>query len=610
MMPEIARRLTTILAADVAGYSRLAGADEEGTVSRLRALRQEVIDPVVVANGGRLVKTTGDGRLIEFRSVVDAVRCAVEVQSKIAVRNVDIAPDRRIEFRVGIHLGDVIVERNGDLMGDGVNIAARLEGIAEPGGICLSGAAYEQVRDKIAAEFIDLGDKNLKNIARRVRAYAIKVDRTTRTPNHQGFAPSPLRPASSPPRLSIVVLPFANIGGDPEQEYFVDGVTESLTTDLSLIAGSFVIARNTAFTYKGKPIDVKQIGRELNVRYVLEGSVQRGGDRIRVNAQLIDATTGAHLWAERFDKPRGDLFDMQDEITTRLARIVGIELVAAEGQRAERERPDNMDAVDLAMRGRAILNRPQSVANARSARALFEMALRLDDHSVDALVGIAESHIFEVRFFASTGRSEQISIAEAAIDKALALAPNNANAHYVRAVVLQSMRMPERALEECELAIALDRNLPSAHAYAGFTKLMVGRGEETEPDVGEAIRLSPRDPALSSWCFWMGVANMYLGRFDRALEHLRRSVGTNPRQPLAQFFMAAALASTGRLAEAAEARDAGLRLDPDFSIAKFIDERRSDHPVYLQQRERVYQGMRNAGLPEKRREAGQSHTEL
>jgi TolB-like protein/class 3 adenylate cyclase/tetratricopeptide (TPR) repeat protein len=587
------RRLTTILAADVAGYSRLVGADEECTLARLRTIRQELVDPPIASHRGRIVKTTGDGILVEFTSVVDAVRCAIEVQRGMAGRNAGLAPDQRIDFRVGINLGDVVVEDDGDLMGDGVNIAARLEGIAAPGGICVSGSAFEQVQGKVAATFVDLGERPLKNIARPVRAFAIAAA--------SDIAHAPTAPASATapaPRLSIVVLPFANLGGDSEQDYFVDGITESLTTDLSRIPGAFVIARNTAFTFKGKAVDARKVGGELGVRYVLEGSVQSGSSRIRVNAQLIDAATGAHLWADRFDKPRADLFDMQDEITTRLARTVGIELVAVEGRRAERERPDNMDAVDLAMRGRAIMNRPFSVENARAARSLFEAALRLDGNHVDALVGLGEAHVFEVRPFASTDRIEQLHAAEAAIDKALALAPNNAHAHFVRAEVLHLMRAPQRALEESELAIALDRNLPWAHANAGFTKLMLGRGEETEADIGEAIRLSPRDPALSTWYRMMGVANVFLGRYERAVEHLRRSAGMNPRQTMAHLFLAAALALTGRMAEAAEARDAGLKLDPNFSVAKYRDDRRGDHPVYLQQRERVYEGLRKAGVPE------------
>jgi adenylate cyclase len=303
------RKLAAILAADVAGYSKLAGTDEERTLARLRALRSDLIDPTIAVHHGRVVKRTGDGSIIEFRSVVDAVRCAIEVQNGMVERNAGLPSERRIEFRVGIHLGDVVEESDGDLMGDGVNIAARLEGVCVPNGICLSEDAYRQVRDRLKEEFIDLGNKELKNIARPVRAYAVKTASIS-------TALAPQASSAAPPRLSVVVLPFANLGGDSEQEYFVDGITESLTTDLSRIAGSFVISRNSAFSYKGKSPDVRQIGRELNVRYVLEGSVQRGANRLRVNVQLVDAETGNHLWAERFDKPIADLFDMQDEIVS------------------------------------------------------------------------------------------------------------------------------------------------------------------------------------------------------------------------------------------------------------------------------------------------------
>ena len=291
------------MVADVVGYSRLAGTDEDRTLARLRGLRSDLIDPAIAAHHGRMIKRTGDGSIIEFRSVVDAVRCALEVQTGMVERNAGVPEDRRIEFRIGVHLGDVVEEADGDLMGDGVNIAARLEGKAEPGAICLSEQAYWPVKGRLDLPVSDLGPIQLKNIAEPIRVYSLDV-----------VAPAPVKPAPVPaseklgaPRLSIVVLPFANIGGDPEQEHFVDGVTESLTTDLSRIRAAIVIARNTAFTYKDKPVDVKTIGRELNVRYVLEGSVQRGGDRMRVNVQLIDAGTGNHLWAERFDKPLADL---------------------------------------------------------------------------------------------------------------------------------------------------------------------------------------------------------------------------------------------------------------------------------------------------------------
>ena len=317
---RVGRRLAAIVAADVAGYSRLMGLDEVGTARTLREHRK-VTDALVAKHGGRLVKTTGDGVLLEFPSVVDAVECAVAVQAVMAERNEGVPQDRRMLFRIGINLGDILIEGD-DILGDGVNVAARLEGIAEPGGICISSSAYDQVRGKVAVEFTDLGEQTLKNIARPIRAYAVGL-----SANAHQTAPLP----SSAPRLSIVVLPFANIGGDPEQEYFVDGVTESLTTDLSRISGAFVIARNTAFTFKGKAVDVKKLGRELNVRYVLEGSVQRGGNRLRVNVQLIDAETGNHLWAERFDKPVADLFDMQDEIVSRLANTLNAQLDCRRG---------------------------------------------------------------------------------------------------------------------------------------------------------------------------------------------------------------------------------------------------------------------------------------
>ena len=334
------RKIAAILVADVVGYSRLAGADEDRTLARLRALRSDLIDPAVAAHHGRVVKRTGDGSLIEFRSVVDAVRCAIEVQNGLIERNAGVAAERRIDFRVGVHLGDVVEEADGDLMGDGVNIAARLEGICAPGAICLSEDAYRQVKGRLDLAVTDLGPTQLKNIAELIRVYALDVG----NPAQPYAAPRSFSAEKSgPPRLSIVVLPFANLSGDPAQDYFVDGVTENLTTDLSRIRGSFVIGRNTAFTYKGKAADLKQIGRELNVRYVLEGSVQRGGNRMRVNVQLIDAETGSHLWAERFDKPLADLFDMQDEIVARLAGALNTELIAAEARRAEQAPNPELD---------------------------------------------------------------------------------------------------------------------------------------------------------------------------------------------------------------------------------------------------------------------------
>ena len=366
------RKIAAILCSDVVGYSRLAGADEDRILARLRALRSDLIDPTIAVHHGRLVKRTGDGAIVEFRSVVDAVRCAIEVQNAMIERNAGVPQDRRIVFRIGIHLGDVVEESDGDLMGDGVNIAARLEGVAQPGGVCLSHAAYEQVRDKIKEPFTDLGEKALKNIARPMRVYAVEMGSTSSVLAPQVSIPA--RP--EPPRLSIVVLPFANIGGDPEQDYFVDGVTESLTTDLSRMSGMSVIGRNTAFTYKGKAVDLKQIGRDLSVRYVLEGSVQRGASRMRVNVQLIDAESGNHLWADRFDKPIADLFEVQDEIVARLANALDAQLASAEARRAERS--PNPGSMDQYFRGVAIYNKGFSRENLALARGFFESALALE----------------------------------------------------------------------------------------------------------------------------------------------------------------------------------------------------------------------------------------
>ena len=402
------RKLAAILVSDVVGYSRLAGSDEDRILARLRALRSDLIDPIIAVHNGRVVKRTGDGAVVEFRSVVDAVRCAIEVQIGMVERNAGLPPERRIEFRVGIHLGDVVEESDGDLMGDGVNIAARLEGIAKAGAICLSEDAYRQVKARLDLTVSDLGPTQLKNIAEPIRVYSLDVGVPAQA-KLVASLPQVAAPSSAP-RLSIVVLPFTNIGGDPEQEYFVDGVTESLTTDLSRIAGSFVIARNSAFSYKGKSPDARQIGRELNVRYLLEGSMQRGGNRLRVNVQLIDAESGNHLRAERFDKPVADLFEMQDEIVSRLANTLNAELIAAEARRAESE-PDP-GSMDLYFQGTALLNKGPSPENLAQARGCFERALALDPDNVEALVGLASVDAQLGALFLADDRSARLTAAE------------------------------------------------------------------------------------------------------------------------------------------------------------------------------------------------------
>jgi TolB-like protein/tetratricopeptide (TPR) repeat protein len=574
------RKLAAILAADVAGYSKLAGSDEERTLARLRALRSDLIDPTIALHHGRVIKRTGDGVLIEFRSVVDAVRCAIEVQNGMVERNAGLPTERRIELRVGIHLGDVVEESDGDLMGDGVNIAARLEGIAEPGTICLSEQAYWQVKSRLDLAVSDLGSTQLKNIAEPIRVYSLEVGRPA-----QGKSPS----APTPPRLSIVVLPFANIGGDPEQDYFVDGVTESLTTDLSRIAGSFVIGRNTAFTYKGKHVDLKQIGRELNVRYVLEGSVQRGGNRLRINVQLVDAETGAHLWAERFDKPVADLFDMQDEIVARLANTLGYELVRAEAKKSARS--SNPDAIDLMMRGWSAIWQPVTKESTASARDYFERALKIDPQNAEAMVGFAYARV-RATVYGWTNTSEDTYAAQLGLlTKATAVNPDHAFAYYVRSQVLfHTGQLPE-ALEAAQRAVALDPNAAYAYYAMGQAEAHVGRGEQSIAHIKQAFTLSPRDPLVGVWHVELGVSEVFCGRLDAAIAEFKRAIDTGYRTFVPYAFLAGAQAAKGNDAEAKLALAEARRLNPQFTIKSFAEQ--TGPPPAI-----IVEGWRKAGLLE------------
>jgi TolB-like protein/class 3 adenylate cyclase len=588
---RVERRLAAIVAADVAGYSRLMHDDEEATHARFTGLLKDAIEPAIAEHGGRIVKSTGDGFLAEFPSAVEAVRAAVQFQTRIKELTMAEVEDRRIVFRVGVNIGDVIVEPH-DIFGDGVNIAARLEGIAEPGGICISASAYEQVRGKVPVEFTDLGEQTLKNIARPIRAYALVKEGPDGRRESESTAPSPL----AAPRLSIVVLPFANIGGDPERDYFVDGVTESLTTDLSRISGSFVIGRHTAFTYKGKAVDLKKIGRELNVRYVLEGSVQRGGNRLRVNVQLIAAESGNHLWAERFEKPVSDLFDMQDEIVSRLANTLNSQLIAVEARRAERS--PHPDATDLCFQGVAWVNKGRNPEHLRQGRRFFEQALALEPGNVEALVGTALVDVGIATTFLPDNRIERLTTAEAAVTKALCLAPNHPLAHFVLGMVQIFTDRVAQGIAECERALALDRNLARAHANIGVAKLLIGRGVETEAHIQQALRLSPRDTNLYIWTMYGGLAKFLLGADAEAIDWLRRSLEANRNYPIAHFFLAAALAQVGELGEARATVQAGLALNPSFSVRRFRNNSPSNHPAYLVLRERLYEGLRIAGVPE------------
>ena len=587
-----ARKLAAILVSDIVGFSRLAGADEDRILARMRTLRSDLIDPTISVHRGRVVKRTGDGSIVEFRSVVDAVRCAIEMQQGLVERNAGLPPERRIEFRVGIHLGDVVEESDGDLMGDGVNIAARLEGIAKPGAICLSEDAYRQVKGRLDLTVSDLGQTELKNIAEPIRVYSLEVGagaNATSAPS----APTPEK--SAPPRLSMVVLPFASLGGGAEHEHFVDGVTESLTTDLSQITNAFVVARNTAFAYKGKPADAKQLGRELKVRYLLEGSIQRGGSRLRVNAQLIDATTGAHLWADRFDKPMADPFDTQDEIVSRLANQLRPELMAAEARRAEQE--ENPDSVDLYFLGLQVFGQG-GVDNIRRARDLFERAVALDPKNVDALVGAARAGVIVGAIYGADDRASALAEAETLLIKGISIAPRNFWAHLWLGFVLIYTNRAQRGIGELEQAAALNRNLGAAHAWIGLAKIVLGRAEEAEAHINEAFRLAPAESFGFMWWHLLGVAKLHLGADEEAVALFRRSIDMNRNYPLSQLYGAAALALVGRLEEARAETKSALMLAPNYSLARFRKAAEGDNPVFLHQRERIAEGLRKAGIPE------------
>ncbi len=587
----VMRKLAAILVADIVGYSRLAGADEDRILARLRALRSDLIDPVISVHNGRVVKRTGDGVLVEFRSVVDAVRCGIEMQNGLIERNTGLPSDRRIEFRVGIHLGDVVEETDGDLMGDGVNIAARLEGIAKPGAIALSEDAYRQVKGRLDILVSDLGQKELKNIAEPIRVYSLEVGRPAEA------KPAPLElPAqrSGPPRCSIVVLPFANLGGGPEQENFADAVTESLTTDLSRMSNTVVVARNTAFTYKGKTVDAKQVGRELNVRYLLEGSIQRGANRMRVNAQFIDAASGNHLWADRFDKPMADLFDMQDEIVSHLANQLRAELIAAEAQRAELE--PNPDSLDYFFRGVARFNKG-GLDNLGKARELFEQALELDQTNVDAIVGAARVDV--VRALWGYGeRAKSLAAAEALLLKGLSIDPRNHWAHLWLGFIQVLTNRGSRGIGELERALSLNRNIGVAHAWIGLAKITLGRAEEAAAHVAEAFRISPTDAVTFMWKNIEGLAKLHLGADEEAVDLFRQSLDASRNYPLNYFYLAAALARLGRQSEAETEVKAGLAMAPNFTLARFRASAESDNPTFLSQREAVIEGLRKSGVPE------------
>jgi TolB-like protein/class 3 adenylate cyclase len=587
------RRLAAILAADVAGYSRLIGGDEQGTLGRLRAIRLELIDPSIAAHNGRLVKTTGDGLLAEFASTVDALACASKIQTQMAERNAVVTPESRIDFRVGIHQGDIVVE-DGDIFGDGVNIAARLEGLAEPGGMCVSGRVQRDAVGKLDLDFRDLGPQQLKNIARPVRAYAIDAGALARPPPAH-------KPVDRAPRLSIVVLPFANLSADPEQEYFADAITDDLTTDLSRIADSFVIARSTAFTYKGKSVDVRQVVRELGVRYVLEGSVRRTGDQVRVNVQLIDAETGSHVWADRFQTDRANLAEAQDEITSRLARTLNLELAEAVGRRVEQEQATNPDADDHVMQGWAWWYRRISPANRREAQRAFGRALKMDSRSVSARIGLATILVSNIADGWSACPEEDRSQSEKLLLEAIERDPNRSMAHYAMAMVRRSQGRLIESKIEFETSLTLDRNNARAYFNLGQTLIFLGQPEAAIPHIEKAIRLNPYDPNVAAFYWCLGMCHLLLGDADQSIELLLKARASNPSLFYVHLWLAGAFGLKGGVLEAKNALAVALTLKPEINSLARLREYQpwiTNPPFWALREKTVNIGLRCAGFPE------------
>jgi adenylate cyclase len=544
------RRLAAIFAGDVAGYSRLMSADEEGTLAKLNAHRREFLEPTIAEHRGRIVKRTGDGILIEFGSAVDAVQCAVTVQSGMGKRNEPIAPDKRIELRIGVHVGDIIFEE-GDIFGDGVNIAARLEGIAEPGSFCISEDAYRQVRGKIGVTFEDCGAQHLKNIAEPVRVYRARTDGTA------------VRPALSlPDKPSIAVLPFQNMSGDPQQDYFADGMVEDIITGLSRIRWLFVIARNSTSAYKGRTVDVKQVGRELGVHYVLEGSVRKVGNRVRITGQLIDAATGVHVWAERYDSQSDDIFALQDEITLSVVGAIEPNLRLAEIARVKRKRPDNLDAYDLALQASSDVY-TRMPEPSRKALVLLERALALDPSYALAHAYAAECHhsLFLRGGLHEENRTASIRHAEAAI----AYGHDDAHALAFAGFVI-GMDKHDRAAAFAAFETALEISPSSAMTYInGSVILALGGDAERAIEWAErSLRLSPFDPWRASAFFALAIAHFHCGHYEEAAAAAHKAIQSTPGFSISYAILAASLAKLGRPEEARAAAARVLELQPGF----------------------------------------------
>jgi adenylate cyclase len=577
------RRLAAIFAADVAGYSRLIGADEEGTLARLKAHRRELIDPTIAEHQGRIVKTTGDGVLAEFASPVKAVRCAIDVQHGMAGRNAGVPEGQRIEFRIGINLGDVIVEDDGDIYGDGVNVAARLENIAEPGAVYISRTVRDFVDGTPELVLEDLGERELKNIARPVQVFRIAPPQTA------GAAQA--GPPAVPHKPSIAVLPFTNMSGDAEQEYFSDGITEDLITDLSKISGLFIIARNSSFAYKRRSVKVQEIGRDLGVRFVLEGSIRKVGNRVRITAQLIDAGSGGHLWAERFDRELTDIFATQDEVVEKIVAALAVNLTQGEAQRLRRRGTASVEAYETWLRARELLSRSTREAIAQ-AKAMYRRAIELDPNFAASHAGLSLATISEYVSDWAADPEEALDEAERWARRALELDDQEPVSHMALGNVMLWRRNHDGALAEFGRMIALDPNFAQGHSATGLALMYAGRAAEALEAFAIAKRLDPHSPSIV--LHFVAQANFSLGRYEAAAEHLLERIARTPATDSSRMLLAACYGHRGRAEEARAVWAELMKINPGFSLAQ-----RERVLPYKEPRDfqRIADGLAKAGLP-------------
>ncbi len=615
------RKLAAILAADVVGYSRLMEQDDAETLAALKAHREDLIDPEIAEHHGRLVKLMGDGALVEFASVVDAVACAVAIQDGMAARSEDLPEDRRITFRIGVHLGDVMVEDD-DLYGDGVNVAARLEGRAAPGGICISQQALDQVETKLELAYEDLGEQRLKNIARPVRAFRVLTEPGAEAPARKpilarhrsaGIAVMAIivaavgaiswwqpwtretdrvlmeRPSDLP---AIAVLPFDNMSGDPEQEYISDGITEDLITDLSRISGLFVIARHSVFTYKGRAVKVQQVASELGAQYVLEGSVRRAGDRVRINAQLVDALSGRHLWADRYDREITDVFALQDEVVQKIVAALAVELTAGEEDRLSQAAKANPEAYDMLLRGLERVRRYTRETNVE-AREFFEKAIALDPSYARAHANLAYTYAMDVQYRWTDAPDQAVARALQIAGDALALDASVRQIHFTLGNIYLFDKRHEQSIAASRRALDLDPNYADAYGQLAITLYYAGRSEEAMEAIRKAMRLNPRHPFIYLWI--KGQVLNLMGRHDAAIAEFERVVERNPANPAGHLALAAAYAQVGRIEDAEWQAQEILTLFPDFTLARMRQREPYKNPAHL---DRYIENLRKAGLPE------------